>query len=238
LIAPPVIFYHKIDRASRDAKIRGAFTSPRRFELQMVYLKKLGVDFLTASELAARFVSDGKFPPRSIAVTFDDGWKDNYINAFPILQRLGITATIFLVPSCLGRTTDTVTAEGEGPREHLSLDDVREMAAAGIEMGSHTMNHCLLDRADDPVIEAEVTGAKNFIEDLVQRECTAFAYPAGFFTPAAKEIVRRAGHTVAFSTHYGPADENDLLALNRVEIFRRDRRPFAFSRKVRHLVAG
>lgn len=235
---PPVIFYHKIDRLSPDAKIRGAFTSPRRFERQMIYLKKLGVNFLTASEMARHFAEDGKFPPRSIAITFDDGWKDNYTNAFPILQRLGIKATIFLVPSCLGRTTDAVTAEGEGAREHLSIGDVREMAAAGIEMGSHTMNHALLDRSEEPVIETEITEAKNFIENLVQRECSAFAYPAGFFTPAAKEIVRRAGHAVAFSTHYGPTDENDLFALNRVEIFRRDRRPFAFSRKVRHLVAG
>jgi peptidoglycan/xylan/chitin deacetylase (PgdA/CDA1 family) len=124
----PFLLYHKIDRPPPDARIRGAYTSPRRFEGQISYLLKRGVKFTTAAELADRFLSEGRYPPRTAAITFDDGWKDNFTNAFPILKRLGVTATVFVVPRVLGLITDSVTADGEGPREHMSPSEVRRRA--------------------------------------------------------------------------------------------------------------
>src|SRR3982750_4880940 len=120
----PIILYHKIDKPSRDALLRGAFTPPRRFARQMVYLKRQGFVFYTASELIEHFRAHGRFPPNAIALTFDDGWKDNYTHAFPILKRLGIKATIFLVASCIGQTSMKAQAEGESGREHLSREEI------------------------------------------------------------------------------------------------------------------
>lgn len=237
MITSPVIFYHKIDRPPSDAKIRGAFTSPKRFENQLVYLKTLGVNFLTASELIGHYRQDGAFPRRSIAVTFDDGWKDNYTGAFPILKKLGIRATIFIVPACVGRTTDDVTAEGEAPREHLSEENIREMCEFGIEFGSHSMDHRLFNQISETEIEYQAVESKNYIENLLQKDCGVFAYPAGFFTDAAKTILKNAGYSSAFSTVYGPTDQVDLFALNRAEILRRDRFPFRFERKIRSLIS-
>lgn len=234
----PVLGYHKIDFPTADVKIRGAFTAPRKFERQVAYLKKKGFEFYTASELMKFFLANGEFPQKAIALTFDDGWKDNYLNAFPVLKKYGARATVFLVPAVIGQTTDAITADGEGAREHLSEKDILEMSAGGIEFASHSYSHKLFDRTPNEEIEFEVTESKRFIENLTQKECATFAYPAGFFTDFAKEAVRRAGYAAAFTTCYGAPDNSDLYALNRVEILRRDSYPFSFGRKIRSIFSS
>lgn len=231
----PVIAYHKIDEPTADVKLRGAFTSPKNFAQQMGYLKKRNFVFYTASELIDFYRQNGAFPPKAISLTFDDGWKDNYANAFPIMKKLGIKATIFLVSSCIGQTSEKVVADGEGEREHLAVEDILEMSDYGIEFGSHTLNHKLLHRISDAEVEFEVGESKKEIENLIQKPCRVFAYPAGFFTETAQKIVERAGYIAAFSTVYG-ADENiNLYALNRIEILRRNRFLFQFARTLRPL---
>lgn len=231
----PVLAYHKIDEPTADVKLRGAFTSPKNFYRQMRYLKKQGFEFYTASELIDFYNESGAFPPRAITLTFDDGWKDNYTNAFPIMKKLGIRATIFLVPSCIGRTSAKVVADGEGKREHLAPEDITEMSEYGIEFGSHTLNHKLLHQATDEEVEFEVTESKKEIENLLGKPCRVFAYPAGFFTGAAQNAVRRAGYIAAFSTVYGERENINLYALNRIEILRRNRFLFQFARTIKPL---
>lgn len=229
----PVLMYHKIDLPTPDVKVRGGFTKPSRFRSQMAYLKRRGRKFYTASEIVRQYRELGHFPTNSICVTFDDGWKDNYTHAFPVLKEFGIPATIFLVPACVGERSTKVTTEGEQAREHLAEADILEMASAGIEFGSHGMNHALLDRIDSDEITSEVTVSKAYIENLLQRECSVFAYPAGFYTEAVQGSVQTAGYKAAFSTCYGRPDNSDLWALNRTEILRRDGYPFRFGRKIK-----
>ena len=232
---PPVLIYHKIDLPTSDVKIRGAYTAPKKFERQINYLKKNGFVFHTASELIAHYRDHGKFPEKGIALTFDDGWKDNYLNAFPILKKFGVKATIFLVPACIGKTTDLVTADGEGEREHLTEADILEMSTSGVEFGSHSMNHNLFHQISPAEIEFEVCESKKHIENLVQKPCKVFAYPAGFYTAYAKNALERAGYSAAFSTVYGIGIEPDVYALNRTEILRRDGYPFKFGKKIRSM---
>jgi peptidoglycan/xylan/chitin deacetylase (PgdA/CDA1 family) len=231
----PVLLYHKISKPRPDTKIRGAFTPPQRFLKQMSYLKKQGFVFYTASELIRHFEQHGAFPRSGVALTFDDGWKDNYLNAFPVLKQLGIKATVFIIPSSIGLMSTGATAEGEDPHLHMSQDEILEMSRAGIEFGSHTMTHQLLNQIPEAEVISEIEQAKNAIENLVQKPCWTLAYPAGFVTKTAQQAVARAGHIGAFSTVYGPDDRVDLFALNRIEILRRDRFTFQFARKVASL---
>lgn len=233
---PPVLIYHKIDLPTSDVKIRGAFTAPKKFERQIKYLRKNGFVFYTATEMVEHYSDHGEFPGKGIALTFDDGWKDNYLNAFPILKKYGVKATIFLVPACIGETTDLVTADGEGEREHLTEADILEMSGGGIEFGSHSMNHKLFHQISPEEIEYEVYESKNYIENLVQKPCSTFAYPAGFYTEFAKESLEKAGYKAAFSTVYGSEPEINLYALNRTEILRRDGYPLRFGRKIRAML--
>lgn len=235
IVKCPAIQYHKIDHPTPDVKVRGAYMPPRRFARQMSFLKRSDYSFYTASEFVTFFAENGRFPERGICLTFDDGWKDNYTNAFPVIKELGIKATIFLIPSCIGTITDKATADGEGPREHLSEANIREMSAAGVEFGSHSLSHKLFDRIENTEIEDEVVGSKRFIENLLQKDCTVFAYPAGFYTPFAQSAIRSAGYKGAFSTIYGPEPDRDIYALNRSEILRRYGRPFQFPKRIRSI---
>lgn len=228
----PVLAYHKIDLPTPDVKIRGAYTSPQRFRKQMSYLKRRGFVFYTAGKLIKHYRENGTFPEKGIAVTFDDGWKDNYVHAFPVMRELGIKATIFLVPSVIGQTSDVIVADGEDAREHMSRENIIEMSRHGIEFGSHSLNHVHLHKASAEEVEREVTESKSQIENLTQTSCEVFAYPAGFFNDIAKEKVENAGYIAAFSTVYGSDESLDLYALNRVEILRRDRMPFRFAKKI------
>ncbi len=231
----PVLAYHKIDEPTDDVKIRGAYTSPKNFRKQMLYLKKRGFGFYTAAELIDFYRENGEFPKKSVCVTLDDGWKDNFKNAFPVFQELQIKATIFLVPSCIGQKSGRVVADGEAAREHLSLDEIREMSAFGIEFGSHTQNHKLLPQISPEEVEFEVEESKKQIENLLQKHCRTFAYPAGFFTDRARAAVEKAGYSAAFTTVYGDDKRIDLYALNRTEILRRNRFIFQFAGKIKVL---
>ncbi|MDQ3750173.1 MAG: polysaccharide deacetylase family protein [Acidobacteriota bacterium] len=231
----PVLAYHKIDQPTSDIKLRGAFTSPKNFAKQMLYLKKQNFVFYTASGLIDFYMENGAFPAKAITVTFDDGWKDNYTNAFPILRDLQIKATVFLVPSCIGLTTAKVVADGESEREHLALTDIRAMSDYGIEFGSHTLNHKLLHQISPSEIEFEVFESKKVVENLLQKPCRVFAYPAGFFTETAQAAVKNARYIAAFSTVYGENETVNLYALNRVEILRRNRFLFQFARTIKPL---
>jgi peptidoglycan/xylan/chitin deacetylase (PgdA/CDA1 family) len=231
----PALLYHKIDLPTADVKIRGAFTAPQKFERQVAHLKRNGYEFYTASELIKFYRANGEFPPRAIAITFDDGWKDNYQYAFPVLKKYGAKATIFLVTSCLGQMTDRVTADGEGPREHLSEKDVLEMSKGGIEFNSHSVNHSLFHQISEEDIRFEVNESKKIVENLTQKECSVFAYPAGFFTDFAKRAIKEAGYEGAFSTIYGTEENFDIYSLNRVEILRRDSFPFRYGKKIKSI---
>ena len=118
-------------------------------------------------------------------------------------------------------------------REHLSEADVLEMSESGIEFGSHSFNHKLFHQISNEEIEYEVTESKKYIENLVQKACPVFAYPAGFFTDYAQTAIKNAGYIAAFSTVYGAAENPDLYELNRIEILRRDGYPFRFGRKIK-----
>jgi Predicted xylanase/chitin deacetylase len=232
----PFIFYHKIDTPPPDARIRGGYTPLKRFAKQMAFLKKHGTEFYTASEMIEHYLEHNSFPARGLAITFDDGWKDNYENAFPILRELGIKATIFLISSCVGQVSDKAQSEGESSRAHLSRENILEMSKHGIEFGSHTLNHKLLHQVSHDEVKEEVEESKRGIEQLLDKPCKVFAYPGGHFNMEARQAVEDAGYLAAFTTTYGENERLDLFALNRTEILRRDRFLYQFARKVKPLI--
>ncbi|MBX3299009.1 MAG: polysaccharide deacetylase family protein [Acidobacteria bacterium] len=229
----PFLLYHKIDLPTPDVRVRGAYMPPRAFEKQIAFLRDRGFTFKTAAEITDLKTRTGSFPEKTVALTFDDGWRDNYTNAFPILKKYRVSATIFLVTSCIGTTSDMVTAEGEAPRRHLDPSDIREMAEFGIEFGSHTVDHVHLHQAAPDVVNRQLVDSRRIISDLTGQECRTLAYPAGFYNSDVAAAAEAAGYTAAFTTIYGPETPDDPFQLNRVEILRRDRFLFRFGRKIR-----
>ncbi|MEO6391095.1 MAG: polysaccharide deacetylase family protein [Pyrinomonadaceae bacterium] len=232
----PILFYHKIDFPPADAKIRGGYTPAKRFDRQMGWLKRQGYDFYPAATLAEYYLQNGVFPPNGIAVSFDDGWMDNYTNAFPVLKKYGIPATIFLIPSVIGTSALNAQSEGESPHPHLTLQQIREMSAAGIEFGSHSLTHRLMHQLSVADLKVEAEESKVQIESLLDKPCRVFAYPGGHNNQNARQAVQAAGYIAGFSTIHGPTDHLETFALNRKEILRRDRFSFQFARKVKPLI--
>ncbi len=153
-------------------------------------------------------------PHTNIAcVTFDDGYRDNYVSALPVLERFGIKATFFIATGFLSRSFPTFA--GECPM--MAPGQVRELATLGHEVGAHTINHPKLTKVPMEIARAEVEGSKRFLENLLGSEVVSFAYPKGDHNEGVKAMVGALGFQVAVTVREAFVDGTpDWLAVPRV----------------------
>jgi peptidoglycan/xylan/chitin deacetylase (PgdA/CDA1 family) len=179
---------------------------PARLDRHLRLLRRLGLRGVSLRELLAaqdRGSADGL-----VGLTFDDGYVDFLDHAVPVLARHGMTATLYVVAGRLGGANEW----DDGPRLDLvDADQVRAVAAAGHEVGSHTLTHSRLPGASLATLAAEVGDSKRVLEDVLQSEVAGFCYPWGDFDAAAVEAARAAGYDHACVTgDYLPGDRFTL----------------------------
>jgi peptidoglycan/xylan/chitin deacetylase (PgdA/CDA1 family) len=210
----PIIMYHSIDDKADVSKLS---VSPESFEAQMMFLKNRGYNAVKLEDLAV-MVKENKIPYKTIAITFDDGFENNYTAAYPVLKELGISAAIFIIPEWIGK---------EG---YLTWDQVVEMSDSGlISIGSHTMSHAYLAGIEDKRLEPEISDSKHFIEAHIGKEVRNFSYPLGAFDSDARDMVIKTGYTIAVATNPGGKyPKNDLFAMKRIRISRTSDNLFVF----------
>jgi len=210
-----IIFYHCVkDEANsylRPTKIAD-------FEHQMRYLSKTHSPI--SLERVAQHVRNGtSLPSKAVAVTFDDGYQDNYENAYPILKKYNIPAMVFLATGFIGTGEIPAWEKGRYTGEKalmLSWRQVREMSEGGISFGSHTLTHPFLTRIPRRQVEKEIRLSKDMIEQQTGRPVTTFAYPSGDFNSDTKGMVSEAGYSAAVSTMPGHnSAHDDVYALKR-----------------------
>ena len=214
----PILSYHAIgapgERASR-------YVVPvRRFERQMRWLKWRGYNAIHLDELI-RCLREHRLPPaKSVVITFDDGYADNRLFAAPLLKRLGLPATIFLVTSAEERNTWDASQEALAGRPLIGLGEARELRGGGLlAFGAHTRTHVDLTKVDESALHSEVAGSRTELLAELGETVTAFAYPYGRWTPAVQEAVRTAGFLGACGTDAGRNPVSaDPYALNRLEV--------------------
>ncbi len=184
----PVLMYHRVAPADEIGdSLPGLVVSPDLFTAQLQALVAAGWHSITAAELAADLATGVTPPPRTFVITVDDGRSDGYTHAFPILRRLGLVATFFVITGRIGMTYN------------LSASQLRRMAAAGMEIGSHTVDHVRLSSANVVVAHFELTGSAATIAGVTGQRPTTFAYPFGGLDPFAQGLVRETGYAMAFT---------------------------------------
>ena len=214
----PILMYHNITSADTKplivighlskGKLRLNCVSPQSFDRQLGFLKDHGYHVISLDEYVQRKKANEWFSHKTVVITFDDGYEDNYTNAFPILKKYHFPATIFLISDYVGKSPD-----------FLSWEQVKEMSQYGISFGSHTRRHVYLPSISKEQMKDEIIGSKQIIEQHLGSPVYYFAYPGGGFSEEIKAITATAGYQAALATNRGYDRLNiDLYELNRIHI--------------------
>ena len=163
--------------------------------------------------------------PKTVAITFDDGYRDNLTNALPVLLRHQAKATVYLIGDRQGDLSEGGDTTGKPLAPLLTDTEINKLLASNaIELGGHTLTHRNLATATEPVALHELTAGKNVLEETLSQPVTAFAYPFGGFSAGLPDLVAKAGYTSAVTTRQGISIDlaHDRLQLKRIRISGRD----------------
>lgn len=200
----PVLNYHKVDAAGIPLSL-----TLSEFDDQIRYLAENGYHAISPDQLMGYLKYGRALPDKPVLITFDDGYLDNYKNAYPILKMYGFTATVFLVTAFIGNDD-----------RFMTWDQVREMQKNGFVFGSHTVNHLPLNNMSADEALAELTESAAELERQLGAKPRYFAYPTGAYNLKLEELVRQAGYRAAFTIRYGQVGiESDPYALERIPIY-------------------
>lgn len=230
----PVLMYHRVIKESDEKGVHGIYVTTKQFEEQMSYLKRKGYQTVTFKDLLnnnykKRFDKNKKW----IMITFDDGYKDNYENALPILQKFGFRGIIYILDGLTYNKWDVDNKNNPEKRfELMGKEELLKLKEWGIEFGGHTSTHPKLSKLSDEEIRKEIFDSKAKIEEILGEKLISFAYPYGDLDERAKEIVREAGYHFAVATDSGDISfGEDLFQIRRIGIFPSNNL-FNFKRKV------
>ena len=216
-----ILMYHSIadeDEAGVHPYYRTA-TAPPVFAAQMESLQQAGFSVVGLAE-AIRRCTEPDSVKRGVVITFDDGFRNFYTDAFPVLNRYGFTATMFLPTAHIGETQ--LHFKG---KECLNWSEVRELQKHGISFGSHTVTHPQLHDCDARSIKQEIVGSKQTIEQKLGCAVQSFSYPYAFpetdarFKRRLREELRQAGYENGVCTTVGrPGPTSDPFFLKRLPV--------------------
>lgn len=221
----PTLMYHKVPLEPIDSQHR-IFVTKDTLEHQLKQLKKRGFTGITFSQYDRwrNGESGATLPEKPVVLTFDDGYLDNYTNAWPLLKQYGFPAVIYALGDARNDHNSWDTPSGEPRMPLMSAVQKQEMAAAGIEFGAHTMNHARLTELDAEQAFQEIAESRKALQALTGQDVLSFAYPYGAYTPEIKALVAKAGFRYGVVISGGGLDwEEDLLEIFRVYVFPEDR---------------
>jgi peptidoglycan/xylan/chitin deacetylase (PgdA/CDA1 family) len=202
-----ILGYHGIATVPRKDDLFLLQLSPERFRIGIEMMLAAGFRFVTVAELA-RLAAGGPPPPGLAAVSFDDGMRNVLTAGMPILTELGIPATVYVPSAWLGGTSPWISPGASG--DILSEAELKQLAAAGWEIGAHTVTHADLSTLDYERCREEIDGSIAALQNVLSMSVETFAYPFGRYGIAAIEAVRDSGLLAAVTTGSGTWDRLTL----------------------------
>lgn len=225
----PILMYHQVSQPA-DATMCEDCVSPERLELHMRAIRDAGYRVISLADLVrAVGHSSPASPARCVAITFDDGLRDQFLNAYPILRRYDFPATFFLITGYLGTeamfphlTPRNAGADVPPGWLPLTWDHAQTMVQHGIDIGSHSVSHCSLGSLGSDEIRREIKESKDILERRLKIPVTFFAYPFGSkaygdFDYTIMSFLHQAGYEGACTTVVGTNGRSaERFALRRI----------------------
>lgn len=217
----PILMYHYINDEEPHRSKLGV--SPATFEKQMRFLRRHNYNVITLEELANLIAGKNKIPRKTVAITFDDGYLDNYTNAYPVLKKYNIPATIFVVINRIGKRL--------GGDDYMSWQQIKDLAESGlITIGSHSISHPNLSEIEsEDKLQYEMLESKKILEEGLRKRVDFFSYPFGGVNIKVRASAARAGYKACVGTNF-PRDypNDDIYALKRLRISENSSNLFVF----------
>ena len=207
----PILMYHRIDalRRTLPSITRALTVAPRDFAQQMRWLHSHGFHAVSQFQLFAALERGARLPSQPVMITFDDGYRDVFTNAAPVLARLHMPATAYVITSRIS---------GSDP-SFLTWRELAGLERDGITIGSHTVHHLELPLLTDAVALHELLASRLALQRRLHHPVQWFAYPAGAENAHAVSLVGRAGYVLAMTTHPSSLQRaNAPLELGRYEV--------------------
>lgn len=219
----PILMYHYLsdplpgaNRYRRDLSV-----SPALFEQHLAWLREQGYQSITLEQLLRHLVLGEPLPERPIIITFDDGYADNYANAFPLLAKYDFASTFFVVSELAERASAGITAP-DGTvyaDDYMTWAQMQEMQAAGMDIQCHARVHEDLTDMDDERLIWQVLGCHEMIESNLGQRPRFVAYPSGIYDQRVAEFFASDDYYGGITTHQGSLQRSDdLFELQRLRI--------------------
>ncbi len=218
VIRVPVLMYHyiRINPVASDRLGYGLSVTPADFAAQMEWIVKNGFHAVFPSELFAAMTQNAPLPTKPIVLTFDDGYRDFYDQAWPVLKQFGLK-------SANGVVANFADKGDRGDTQYMNWNMIKELDQSGmVEIASHTLSHSDLTRMSTGQRWSELSKSKEVIEQQIGHSCATVIYPSGKYDGATVSDARKAGYQIAFTTNDGkvraPQDTGIILQLPRVRV--------------------
>ena len=201
-----VLNYHQINDVDNNALT----VTVKDFDDQMRYLSENNYNVITPKEMLDAFKNNAKLPDKTVIITFDDGYKDNYENAYPILKKYNLKGTIFVI-------TDYVSLYPN----YITWDEAKEMQKSGvINLESHTMDHFNLLKISKNDARLQLANSKYWLEAHLKKPVTFLAYPEGDYNEDLKNMLKELKYEGGFTVNYGlVSSASDVYEMPRVAVF-------------------
>jgi len=216
----PILMYHSVTLLAQ--KPNALALKPDTFERQMRFLKTHHYRVIPLEQAVELVKEKKKIPPKTVVLTFDDGYQDNYFYAFSVLKKYQFPATFFIIIDEVGRAQD----------DRLSWKQIKEMQDSGLAIfGSHALGPDPLIKIKSAAeLERQVSLSRKILAEKLGREVQFFSYPEGMFNEKIREAVINAGYLAAVATSPGKNyPDDDIFALKRLRISENSANLFVFA---------
>jgi peptidoglycan/xylan/chitin deacetylase (PgdA/CDA1 family) len=222
-----ILTYHRIGNPPAGVPDPFLYDSPRALSQHIERAQSCGLKFVPFSS----GITSSTFTPKTITITFDDGFTSVLQHALPILQHHKASAIQFIVAGLVGKKNIWDSHKGDSMEPLMDWSQIREWIAAGHEIGSHSVTHPNLKKLKPAEVREEITSSKKMLEDNLGIPVDHFCYPHGGWNPVVRDIVIDAGYKSSCAVRLGVAQSrSDQWALPRIAPLT----PFRLIKKIQH----